>query len=135
MTAIRYVTQKDALVLRRLAEHQSNLGTAAAAVADQLDDILSSAVVIQGDARKRNCVALNSKVTFSKTADGEVSTSSMIIVSPEDASAAESRISILAPLAMALIGRKVNALVKVRLPYGEATLKILEVEHLEKVDA
>lgn len=135
MTAIRYVTQKDALVLRRLAEHQSNLGTAAAAVADQLDDILSSAVVIQGDARKRNCVALNSKVTFSKTADGKVSTSSMIIVSPEDASAAESRISILAPLAMALIGRKVNALVKVRLPYGEATLKILEVEHLEKVDA
>lgn len=135
MTAIRYLNQKDALVLRRLAEHQSNLDTAAAAVADKLDDILSSAVLVQGDVRKKNCVGLNSKVTFSKTADGEVSTSSMIIVSPEDASAAESRISILAPLAMALIGRKVNALVKVQLPYGEATLKILEVEHLEKAEA
>tara|TARA_R110001599_G_scaffold64023_5_gene179793 strand:- start:102441 stop:102842 length:402 start_codon:yes stop_codon:yes gene_type:complete len=133
MTAIRYLNQKDAIVLQRLAEHQSNLG--AAELAEKLDDILSSAVLVQGDVRKKNCVGLNSKVTFSKTADGEVSTNAMTIVSPEDASAAESRISILAPLAMALIGRKVNGLVKVQLPYGEATLKILEVEHLENTEA
>jgi regulator of nucleoside diphosphate kinase len=131
MTTIRYLNQKDAIVLQRLAEHQSNLGQAEAAVADVLEDILATAVLVKGEVRKKNCVGLNSKVTYSKC--GQSESSQMTIVEPQDAHAASSRISILAPLALALIGRKINEIVKVQLPFGEiATLKILDVVHLEK---
>lgn len=131
MSVIRYLNQQDAIVLQQLAQRQSTLGNAEAVVAEMLDDILSTAVLVKGDVRKKNCVGLNSKVIYSKC--GQEGTRFMTIVSPEDAHAAESRISVLAPLALALIGRKINEIVKAHLPFGEVvTLKILDVTHLEK---
>lgn len=131
MTTIRYLNQKDAIVLQRLAEHQYNLGQAGNTVAEALEDILATAVLVQGDVRKKNCVGLNSMVTYSKC--GQTASRFMTIVEPQDANAAESRISVLAPLALALIGRKINEIIKVQLPFGEiVTLKILDVAHQEK---
>ncbi|MCS7050058.1 MAG: transcription elongation factor GreA [Thermomicrobium sp.] len=70
-------------------------------------------------------VRLGSRVTV---VDDEGVTETWIIVSPEEANAAQGRISIESPVGAALLGRRAGTTVTVRAPGGEMRLTIQRIE-------
>ena len=128
MNFARHLNQDDAAALSRLAEHLFRLGDTEIAMGEALADIVATAVLTPADVRKKNHVGLYAEVKYVR--DGDEMETAVTIVLPQDAQPASGRISILAPLALALIGRRVNELVKVDLPMGKSmTLKIRDVRH------
>jgi regulator of nucleoside diphosphate kinase len=126
MNFARHLNQDDATALSRLAEYLFRLGDTEIAMGEALADIVATAVLVPADVRKKNHVGLNAEVKYIR--DGDETETAVTIVMPQDAQPASGRISILAPLALALIGRRVNELVKVDLPMGKTmTLKICDV--------
>ena len=128
MNFARHLNQDDAAALSRLTEHLFRLGDNEIAIGETLADIVATAVLVPTDVRKKNYVGLNSEVKYVRH-DDETETV-ITLVLPQDAQPASGRISILAPLGLALIGRRVNELVKVDLPLGKVMmLKIRDVRH------
>jgi regulator of nucleoside diphosphate kinase len=128
MNFVRHLNHEDATTLSRLAEHLFRLGDKEIAMGEVLADIVATAVLTPVDVRKKKNVGLNTEVKYARH-DDETETA-ITIVLPQDANPATGRISILAPLALALIGRQVDELVKVDLPMGKTMmLKIRDVRH------
>ncbi|HTH45429.1 MAG TPA: GreA/GreB family elongation factor [Oxalicibacterium sp.] len=128
MNFARHLNQEDAVALSRLAEHLYRLGDTEIALADMLADIVATAVLAPAATRGKKHVGLNAEVKYIRHEDQ--TETAVTIVLPPDAQPASGRISVLAPLALALIGRRVDELVKVDLPMGKTmSLKICDVRH------
>lgn len=90
----------------------------------EIEHILRRAqTVIPGG--NRDEVRLGSRVTV---VDEEGITETWVIVSPEEANAAQGRISSESPVGAALLGQRVGATVTVRAPGGEMRLTIQRIE-------
>lgn len=86
---------------------------------------LDRAVVIDPAAIPENVVSMNSTVTFEDLDTGEIA--EYTITFPEKADTEKRRISILAPIGIALIGCRVGDLVKWSTPGGIRQLKVRRV--------
>ncbi|TCS36529.1 regulator of nucleoside diphosphate kinase [Paucimonas lemoignei] len=125
----RYLTQYDAAILGRLAEQMLRVRELKFNAGEELVDLISSSILLPATVTKPDHVSLFSEVTCSKVGSGETFT--VVIVSPEDANQTLAQISILSPIGLALIGRKINSTVEVRLPFGQTeTIKIIGIEAL-----
>jgi transcription elongation GreA/GreB family factor len=93
---------------------------------DALAELLMAARLVPRDQLPRNRVAMNSRVT-SREADGRART--VMIVHPAAADAAQLRISVLSPVARALLGRRPGSSVNASVPGGRSiTLHIVAVQ-------
>lgn len=119
----RYLSQDDATTLSQLAEHLLRLRDVRINSAELLIDLIGTSILLPENARRDDCVALHSLVTY-RTVGSEQS-QAIIIVCPQDASETLARVSILAPLAMALLGRTIGSIVEVVLPFNR--LKLVEI--------
>lgn len=95
--------------------------------ADALDEELSRADVVSHKEVPSDIVTMNSRVRFlDETTKQE---SEMTLVYPQDAKLEENRISILAPVGVALLGLKVGETIDWKMPNG--SVKKLKVLHIE----
>jgi transcription elongation GreA/GreB family factor len=93
---------------------------------DALAELLMEARLVPHDELPRNCVALNSRVTY-REQDGPART--VTIVHPAFADPAKLRISVLSPVARALLGRRRGDAVTASVPRGPGiNLEIVAVE-------
>ncbi len=125
----RYLTQRDAAILGRLAEQLLRIRDLKFNTGEKLVELITSSILLPINVQKKDCVTLFSEVTYSRIAADEQH--SVMVVCPQDANHALARVSVLAPIGMALIGRKVHSVVEVRLPFGHVEfIKILGVTAL-----
>jgi regulator of nucleoside diphosphate kinase len=109
----RYLTQRDAALLSKLAENLLRELDVKFNKGEQLVDILSTAILLPETVHKDDCVTLHSEVVYRRLDTNEQH--SVTIVCPYESSPALARISALAPLALALIGRQIGSVVQVEL--------------------
>jgi regulator of nucleoside diphosphate kinase len=104
-------------------------------VLDQNDTPLSEA--LEGELRRAAIVAerdvpadvvtMNSEVTYEDVATGARRT--IRVVFPREADAGAGRVSVLAPIAAALLGLRVGQEIDWRVPRGMTRLRVIEVGH------
>jgi len=119
----RVLSQEDAAVLSRLAENLLRMREVSFNFAEQLIELISSSILLPQNVQRHDCVSLQSEVTFREV--GTKHSETVFLVCPQDAHEGLARISILAPLAMALIGRPVGSVAEVVLPFNR--VKYLEI--------
>ncbi|HYD59835.1 MAG TPA: GreA/GreB family elongation factor [Noviherbaspirillum sp.] len=119
----RFLSQEDAATLSRLAEHLLRLRDVNMNSAERLIDLIGTAILLPENVRRDDCVALYSTVTYREI--GAEQRQSVVIVCPQDTQEALARVSILAPLAMSLLGRPAGSIVEVALPFDQ--VKFVEI--------
>lgn len=126
-----YISRGDYSKLRLLiatALH-SNASAALAKLRDELD----RAAIIDPTAFPADVVTMNSTVEFEDLGTSEIE--EYTITFPESADIDHGRISILAPIGTALIGRRVGDIVKWSTPGGIRQLKVRRVTAPELIPA
>jgi regulator of nucleoside diphosphate kinase len=98
--------------------------------ADELQAELQKARIVEADEFPHDAIGLNSKVRIK--ADGKNKEMDLIIVMPDKANIKENKISIMAPIGTALIGFRQGQKVKWKVPSGDKTFTILEVNNDHK---
>ena len=86
---------------------------------------IARAIVVKNDAFPVNTIRLNSKVIVTDTQTGK--DVSFTVVMPEDANAKDMKISILTPMAAAIIGFREGDEVSWKMPAGTKHLKVKNV--------
>jgi regulator of nucleoside diphosphate kinase len=110
------VSASDAEVLASVVGERGRAHHAELEAADALADVLMGARLVPHEALPPNRVAMNSVVTYREAPDGARRT--VAVVHPNEANAAEGRISVLSPVGRALLGRKPGAVIAVGVPGG-----------------
>lgn len=119
------LSEKDFQIIHDLIKNQSAI--------QQTKEIrylaqeLKKAKVVKDNKIKGDIVQLNSKVQIEDQGNNKVM--EFQIVLPKEANLKENKISILAPLGIALIGFKKDQMVEWQMPAGKKTLKIIFVEN------
>lgn len=127
MKNLRYLTQHDAVSLNRLAEELLHLDGREIDAAEQLLDVVATSTLLPFG-RRKDCVSLNSTVTYAHLACDTAQT--IALVHPHDADPSTSRISVLTPIGLALLGRKRTSIVDVTLPSGRIDkIRIVDIVH------
>jgi regulator of nucleoside diphosphate kinase len=93
---------------------------------DQLDRELARATIVEPKDLPRDVVAMNSTVWFRDLDSDEEE--HYTLVYPPDADVIRDRISVFAPIGIALLGYRVNDVVEWGVPQGRRRLKIVKVE-------
>jgi regulator of nucleoside diphosphate kinase len=118
-----YLSHSDYSKLRLLVT--TVLNSNANSVVRTLRDELDRAAVVEDDAMPAGVVTLESRVEFEDLTTGEVE--EYTITLPERARVEEKRLSILAPIGIALIGCRAGDVVQWATPGGMRQLKIRRV--------
>ena len=92
---------------------------------DSLEEELDRADVVDPSAIPSNVVTMNSQVRIEDVDTGMVNVYTLVF--PSDASIAERKISILAPIGTALLGSRVGSTVNWPVPAGRRTMRIKAV--------
>ena len=109
MTEPRYLQQHDAAVLSRLAAAWLGAGGERACAGAHLADILATAILLPESDRTAQYAALYSHVSCRKLGSGE--REGVFIACPQDANLALAQVSLLTPLALAVLGRASGSVV------------------------
>lgn len=110
----RILSYQDALLLSKLSEHLLRIADSETYAAEQLLEILSTATILPDGEIREDRVGIGSLVIYTEANLTQQETAT--IVPPEDGNPSLGRISILTPMALALIGRKIGTTVEVPLP-------------------
>ena len=95
--------------------------------ADELTSELKKATLVNKIDFPRDVIGLNSKVRIK--AEGKSEEMEFVIVTPERANITEKKISIMAPIGTTLIGFRQGQKVKWKMPAGNKTITIVEVNN------
>lgn len=115
------ITDRDLERLRRLLDQYDT------PLAEALDAELHRAVVVPQRDVPADVVTMNSEVTYEDCATGARRT--IRIVFPQDADASAGRISVLAPIAAALLGLRTGQEIEWRVPKGMTRLRVVEIRY------
>ena len=119
------ISARDAEVLALMLGERRRQHALEAAAANALADLLLEARLVPEEELPADRVAMNSKVTYREEPAGM--RRSVILVHPIDADAAVDRVSVLAPVGLALLGRTPGSVVTVNVPGTQAlTVRILD---------
>lgn len=94
---------------------------------NQVEDKLARAQVIDGSGQSTERVTFGATVVLEDAETGEQT--SYTIVGEEEADAGRGFISVTSPVARALIGKELDATVRVEVPKGTRELEILEIRY------
>ncbi|OQA57055.1 MAG: Regulator of nucleoside diphosphate kinase [Candidatus Omnitrophica bacterium ADurb.Bin277] len=120
-----YITERDAGRLRDLIGSGTNFGENGPFYLKQLVSELDRAEIVESQKIPRDIVTMNSLVQFRDLSTNEVHEYS--IVYPTSADHRMNKVSILAPIGLALLGCRVNDIVEWPVPAGTRRLKIEKV--------
>jgi regulator of nucleoside diphosphate kinase len=95
--------------------------------AEELENELKKAKIVDNDDVPEDVVRLNSTVTIKEEKENKVM--EVMVVTPEKADIKQKKISIMSPIGTALIGFGKGQQVKWRVPAGNKTFTIMEVQH------
>jgi len=127
MTTLRYLRQHDAAILSRLAAAWMRSDDADPGVAAELADLVASSILLPETDERTDYVSLNSRVTC--RVDDTSNSHTVVIACPQDANYSLARVSVLTPLAMALLGRPSGSVVNVSEAPGAAQqVHLVDVE-------
>jgi len=121
------ITTQSALILTQTDfEKLSSLVAAAQpSVAELLEEELGRATVVPSEELPNDVVAMNSKVSFKDLDTGKEST--ITLVYPNEADIDEGKVSVFAPVGLALIGLRVGQVINWPLPHGkQKKIKVIE---------
>lgn len=110
----RILSYQDALLLSKLSEHLLRVAGPETYAAEQLVEILSTATILPDGETRADRVGIGSLVVYHEV--GQQTRETTTIVPPEDGNPSLGRISVLTPMALAFIGRKIGTTVEVPLP-------------------
>lgn len=128
MKSERYLSQTDAAILSRLAEHLLRTGGPGTQHAKQLISIIETAILLPANATRDDYVALYSTVACRDVESNRHM--SICIVCPREVHEGLARVSILSPLALSLVGRIDGSFVDVTLPFLQPMfVEIVGIEH------
>jgi regulator of nucleoside diphosphate kinase len=131
MNNVRFLSQKDASTLSTVAESLLRLRSARYNSAEEILDIISSASLVSEGEELPDCVSLYTTVFYNEV--GLLEQHSLTIVCPHEANETLGRVSVLAPLALALIGQVKGSIVEVPLPFGQVKfIKLIDVHKPEE---
>lgn len=116
MTKPRYLQQHDAAVLSRLAAAWLGAGGERACAGARLADILATAILLPESEGPAQYAALYSHVSCRNLGNGE--REGVFIACPQDANLALAQVSLLTPLALAVLGRACGSVVRIEDPAG-----------------
>lgn len=120
-----YITQEDARRLNELLIRQRSSNNKDRENLRVLAFELSRATLIAPDRVMPDVVTMNSRVLVEDPADGQ--TEELTLVFPEEADAAEGRISVVAPIGAALLGCRTDETVEFAVPRGTRTLRVRQI--------
>ena len=124
----------DAEVLALMLGERRRQHALEAAAADELADLLSEARLVPHGELPRERIGMNSQVAYREEPGGE--RRSVILVHPIEADAGVGRISVLSPVALALLGRAEGAVVSVDLPGAKPlNIRVLETARQRELRA
>jgi len=119
------ISEKDFQIIHELIKNQSAVQQTKEL--KHLAEELKKAKVVKDNKIGNDIVQLNSTVQVEDQATNR--TMEFQVVLPSQANLKENKISILAPIGIALIGFKQDQLVEWQMPAGKRTLKIVKVEN------
>lgn len=125
MKPIPTFSKSEHQLLRELAK--KNINTANSKDIMLLNQELDRGVVIKDDAENDNFIRLNSKVTVEDLSAKRNVTFQIVL--PSMANVRENKISVLAPLCIAIIGFKEKDQIDWELPAGTKTFKVVSVKN------
>lgn len=103
--------------------HLSRLGDAPRAAA--LDNELRRGQVVVGNRVRKGVVTMNTRMRIRDLDDDECQTYTLVF--PQEADVNEGRLSVLAPLGIALLGAKTGDVVKFDVPAGTRRIKVEKI--------
>ena len=121
------VTSFDMSRLFAMAEQLRKRGAVDVAVIDKLEEELARSTEVAQDAVSKDVVTMNSRLTLKDLTSGKEITCTLVF--PQDADAEENRVSILAPLGMAILGYRVGDTISWPMPHGERELRIESIHY------
>jgi regulator of nucleoside diphosphate kinase len=96
----------------------------------RLSTELESAIVVKEDDLPADTVCMESEVEIREIESGKSFT--FQIVMPAEANMQKKRVSVFAPIAIAILGYRIGSKVQWEMPTGVKTFEILKVRHKEK---
>jgi regulator of nucleoside diphosphate kinase len=121
------ISTSDAEILAFILSARGGSDRSESDAATALSDLLVDARLVPHEHLPVDRVAMNSCVTYCEAPGGV--TRMVVVVPPNEADAASGRISVLSPVARALLGRRRGSTVRVERPDGRTmTARILNVE-------
>lgn len=93
----------------------------------KLSTEIDRAIVVPSREVPADVVTMNSRVRITDMEDGEQSVYTLVF--PQDADIESNKLSVLAPLGMALAGRRAGSTVEWETPGGKARFRIEKIEH------
>lgn len=121
------VTSYDMNRLFAMAEQMRRRGEEVPATLDQLEEELARCAEVSQETVPADVVTMNSKVTLKDLTSGKEITCTLVF--PEDADASQNRISVLAPLGMAILGYRVGDRISWKMPSGVHELQIEAIHY------
>ncbi len=113
------MTEQDYERLSLLVQHSESRA------ASQLEEELARATVLPQDKIPKDIVTMNSKIRFVDEETGKES--EVTLVYPKDADVTSRKVSVLAPVGMALIGLRVGQSIEWPMPNGPRKLKVVSI--------
>jgi|ERR1700687_2077231 regulator of nucleoside diphosphate kinase len=120
------ITSADMSRLRRLLESALNLFRHDRPYLDALKQELEAAKVVENEELPRDLVTLNSRVHIRDLDTGKEMICSVVF--PKDSYVSADRLSVLAPIGTAVLGRRVGDIFECRVPAGVRRLKLESIE-------
>lgn len=120
-----YVTQFDMDRLRTLTESGPPYLEKIRDRISVLQKELDRAVVVEPEEMPADIVTMHSRVHFTRLDSGEASIYELVF--PSEANIKENKISVLAPVGIALLGQGVGDVIEWVIPSGKARLKIEKI--------
>jgi len=121
------VAKADHEIIMSHIKHGLNKSTVSRKEAEALEAELKKAKLVEKDMLPEDVVCLNSTVTVKEEKADKVM--ELTLVTPEKADIKQRRISILSPIAAALIGFRKGMKVAWKVPAGLKTFRILDVRN------
>lgn len=113
------ITDQDFERLSLLVQHSESKAAAL------LEEELSRAKIVSPSEIPKDIVTMNSTIRFVDNESGKES--EVTLVYPKDADVTQRKVSVLAPVGMALIGLKVGQSIDWKMPNGVRNLKVVSV--------
>lgn len=121
------ISRTDLDVLNGLVQAYEDQPGLDSSQAEQLDQLLQGAEIRLLTRMPDNVVRMRSQVQVFDCASGKEETYTLVL--PREASISHRQLSVLAPLGIALLGRRKGKVVKAQAPGGVRTLRIVDVFH------
>lgn len=120
-----YITSFDLERLRDLIDGVRASNRKVRSRPDELEKELNRAKIVEPQDIPADVITMNSRVRLIDDDTGEETTYTLVF--PSDAAIEKNRISVLAPLGMALLGYRVGDMIEWKVPSGLKRWKVIEV--------